>query len=182
MTATRRASGPRGALILAAFGLAAGFAHGAVPAAAATTETASTRLLKAQDLRALIEAQRGKVVVLNLWATWCTPCLREIPTLLRVTQELTPRGLVLIGVAMDEPQSLNTLVEPFRRRFFPRFPTWLRDEPDMDTIASVVDQAWNEILPTTYVIGRAGKVVTKIQGARSESQFRATFEAALKSR
>lgn len=182
MNGSRHASGPRRVLMLALLGLAAGFARGAVPATVAPTEAASMRLLKAPDLRALIDAQRGKVVVLNLWATWCTPCLREIPTLLRVTQDLTPRGLVLIGVAMDEPQSLHTLVEPFRRRFFPQFPTWLRDESDMDTIASVVDQAWNEILPTTYVIGRAGKVLTKIQGARSEAQFRAAFEAALKSR
>jgi peroxiredoxin len=107
------------------------------------------------------------------------PCLKEIPVLLQVTQQLAPRGVALIGVAMDEPQSLQAQVEPFRLKFFPTFTTWLREESDMDSIASVVDAAWNEILPTTYIIGRNGKLRTKIQGVRSAEQFRASIEAAL---
>jgi thiol-disulfide isomerase/thioredoxin len=145
-----------------------------------TAAAPAARLLNAQALRDLLGAQRGKVVILNLWATWCAPCLREIPVLISIANGMAARGVVLVGVAMDEPQSLNTLVEPFRARFFPQFTTWLRDEPDMDSIASVVDQTWNEILPTTYIIARDGKLLTKIQGARSEAQFRAAIEAALR--
>lgn len=140
---------------------------------------APARLINAAQLRDQLNAQRGKVVVLNLWATWCMPCLKEIPVLLQVTQQLASRGVVLIGVSMDEPQALAAQVEPFRLKFFPEFTTWLREEPDMDSIASVVDSAWNEILPTTYIIGRNGKLRTKIQGARSADQFRSTIEAAL---
>lgn len=138
-----------------------------------------TRLANAGELRSLLDAQRGKVVVLNFWATWCVPCLREIPVLLTVSENLAPRGVVLLAIAMDEPQALAQ-VEPFRLKYFPRLNSWLRNEPDMDDIASVVDQAWNEILPTSYIIGRDGKLRTKIQGARSEAQFRAAIQAALR--
>lgn len=149
------------------------------PATAAVVPAAPVQLLSAVQLRALLAAQRGKVVVLNLWATWCLPCLREIPVLLQLTGDLAPRGVTLIGVAMDEPQALHSQVEPFHRKYFPAYRTWLRNESDMDNIASVVDPAWNEILPTTYVIGRDGALRTKIQGARTAAQFRASFEAAL---
>ena len=49
----------------------------------------------------------------------------------------------------------------------------MSDEPDMDTVVSVVDPAWNEILPTTYLIGRDGQVARRIQGRKSLEEFRA---------
>ncbi len=158
------------------------FAAGVAPAAPATPAAPPVQLITAAQRREQLGAQRGKVIVLNLWATWCMPCLKEIPVLLQVTRQLEPRGVALIGVSMDEPQALQSQVEPFRLKFFPGFRTWLRAEPDMDSFASVLDPAWNEILPTTYIIGRDGKLRTKIQGARSEAQFRAVIEAALRAR
>lgn len=157
----------------------AGAAAPVSAAAAAPPAAAATQLISADQLREQINANRGKVIVLNFWATWCLPCLHEIPVLLQVTQQLAPRGVVLIGVAMDEPQALAQ-VEPFRKKHFPGFATGLRADADMDKLASVVDPTWNEILPTTYILGRNGKLRTKIQGARSAAQFRATIEAALR--
>lgn len=138
------------------------------------------QLATAAQLRKVLASYRGRVVVLNFWATWCTPCLREIPDFVALEQELAPRGLKLIGVSMNEPAELAGVVEPFRRQYFPAFSTYLRNEPDMDSIASVVDAAWNEILPTTWVLGRDGRVVAKIQGRKNRDEFRALFEAALR--
>jgi thiol-disulfide isomerase/thioredoxin len=151
---------------IAAVGGAATNAAQSGPAAPAT------ELIDAAGLRKLLAAQSGKIVVLNLWATWCVPCLREIPDLVTVARESASRGVVLIGLSMDEPSALAGQVEPFRRSRFPAFRTWLRSTDDMDPLVSVVDTAWNEILPTTYIIGRDGKVATKIQGKRTLEQFR----------
>ena len=129
-------------------------------------------------LRKLLVAQRGKVVVLNLWAAWCAPCLREIPALVRLEQELAPRGVVLIGVSMDEPDD-GERVAAFHAKYFPAFHTWLRTERELDAIASVVDPAWNEVLPTTYVLARDGRVVRRVQGAKTHDEFRVLIEAAL---
>ena len=76
-----------------------------------------------------------------------------------MAQELAPRGVTLLGLSMDEPSALTEQVEPFRRKHFPQFHTALRATADLDSIVSVVDPAWNEILPTTYLIGRDGKVI-----------------------
>jgi thiol-disulfide isomerase/thioredoxin len=156
----------------------------ALPAAAAEPPVArpasgGSTLATATQLRARLEAERGKVLVLNLWGTWCVPCLREIPDLLEVERRLAARGVRLLGVGMDEPSQRATLVEPFRAKHFPAFETLLRNEADMDTLVSVIDPAWNEILPTTYLIGRDGKVFKKIQGRRSVEEFIALLEPAL---
>jgi len=149
------------------------------PAAARVAATAPATLATAAQLRARLDSERGSVLILNLWGTWCVPCLREIPDLLEVERRLAARGVRLLGVGMDETSQRATLVEPFRARHFPAFETLLRNEPDMDTLVSVIDPAWNEILPTTYLIGRDGKVFRKIQGRRSIDEFIALLEPAL---
>jgi thiol-disulfide isomerase/thioredoxin len=141
--------------------------------AAFAADVPATRLITAPQLRSLLDAQRGKVVVVNVWGTWCVPCLREIPDLVALEQELGPRGVLLVGLGMDEPGMLDSQVEPFRLKYFPGFRTWLRNEPDMDTLVSALDPAWNEILPTTYLVGRDGKVARKIQGRKTPEEFRA---------
>jgi thiol-disulfide isomerase/thioredoxin len=129
-------------------------------------------------IRAELDRHRGKVVVLNLWATWCTPCLREIPDLMQLERELAGGGLALVALGMDDPAEFAA-VEAFRRKHFAEFRSLLRDTPDMDAAVSVVDPAWNELLPTTYLIGRDGKVAKRIQGKRTLEQFRSEVEPLL---
>lgn len=156
--------------------LAVGGALLAQPWARAAGEEISP--ISAGGLRSALAAERGKLVVLNLWATWCVPCLREIPDLVRIERELAPR-VALIGVSMDEPGELESRVAPFHAKHFPNFRSYLRSEREMDAIASVVDPAWNEVLPTTYLIGPDGKVMKRVQGAKSYEEFSALVAAAL---
>lgn len=147
--------------------------------AAAEPPVQPVELATARQLRAALQHEHGKVVALNFWGTWCSPCLREIPELVQLEHELSPQGMVLIGLAMDEPASFDAAVRAFHALYFPGFRSYSRNEPEMDTIASVVDPAWNEILPTTYLIGRDGAVVRRIQGRQSADQFRAALQPLL---
>jgi len=140
----------------------------------------SVEAINAAGLRAALDAARGHVVVLNLWRTWCTPCLREIPDLVLLEREHGQRGMLLIGVAMDDASELEGLIRPFHRKHFPDFRSYVGSEPGMDTLASVVDPAWNELLPTTYyLIDRTGQVVKCIRGKRTLEQFRELAEPLL---
>ena len=134
--------------------------------------------LSADAFTSLLKAQHGQVVVLNLWATWCVSCLKEIPDLVTLQQEFAPRGVKLLAISMDEPGDLVS-VEAFRQRVFPGFSSWLRAEPEMDTLVSRIDPAWNELLPTTYLIGRDGVVVKRLQGRKSIDDFRGEISALL---
>jgi thiol-disulfide isomerase/thioredoxin len=127
--------------------------------------------INAADFKSALASARGKIIVLNFWATWCVPCLREVPDLLAVTNEVKASGVVLIGVAVDDPSPGATEVERFRKRYFPDFFTYARQGPEMDELASVIDPTWNEVVPTTYLIDRNGKVIRRIQGKKSAQEF-----------
>ena len=85
---------------------------------------------------------------------------------------------MLIGVSMDEPDD-GERVAAFHAKYFPAFNTRLRSERELDAIASVVDPAWNEVLPTTYILAPDGRVVRRVQGTKTHDEFRALIEAAL---
>lgn len=142
----------------------------------AAGDTPPMARLDAGGLRQLLETHQGNVVVLNLWATWCSPCLKEIPELMALEAELGASGVVLVAVSMDDPADLAR-VEAFRDSHFPGFRSWLRATADMDVMVSVVDPAWNELLPTTYLIGRDGRVAGRVQGRRSPEELRSAVLA-----
>ena len=161
------------ALLLAAVACESAFT--APPAAESLPLTA----ISADGLRDLLSRHDGQVVLLNFWATWCRPCLKEIPALRTLADRYAGSGFVLIPVSLDEPETAPAVVPPFLTRWFPGFRSWLSTEPEMDTIVSVVDPAWNEVLPTSYTIGRSGEVMLRLQGGKSIEEFDAGINAAL---
>ena len=128
-------------------------------------------------LRGELSASEGRVVLVNLWATWCTPCLREIPDLLALEAELPASDFRLLAISMDDAYSEGWVTE-FKAKHFPTLVSFINAELDMDTLVSVIDPVWNETLPTSYIFDRDGEVVKKVQGKKPIAFFREQLVAA----
>jgi len=128
-------------------------------------------------LRGELSASEGRVVLVNLWATWCTPCLREIPDLLALEAELPASDFRLLAISMDDAYSEGWVTE-FKAKHFPALVSFINVELDMDTLVSVIDPVWNETLPTSYIFNRDGEVVKKVQGKKPIAFFREQLVAA----
>jgi cytochrome c biogenesis protein CcmG, thiol:disulfide interchange protein DsbE len=99
---------------------------------------------------------RGRLVLVNIWATWCAPCVQEMPSLERLHRTLGPEGLVVMGVSVD-PE--DAAVSDFVKRYGLTFPI-LRD-PAAHTAASFHTTGY----PETFVIGRDGTLLRSIVGS-----------------
>jgi thiol-disulfide isomerase/thioredoxin len=135
------------------------------------------KAIHASEFKQILNSHRGDLVVVNFWATWCAPCLKEIPDLLKLQKEKSSEGMQLIGIAVDEPTANSAEVERFRSRYFPEFRTYARAGVEMDELAQVIDPSWNEVVPTTYLLDREGRVVKRIQGKKTLEEFRTALEA-----
>ena len=98
---------------------------------------------------------KGKVVVLNFWATWCPPCVEEAPALNHLQQRIASRGGVIIGVSIDDDPAKY---EKFLKDFGVPFPTW------RDPSAKVMHDYGTVMIPETYIIDRHGRIARKIIG------------------
>ncbi len=100
----------------------------------------------------------GKLLVLNFWASWCAPCVQEVPSLDQFQKEFGPQGVIVLGVSVDKnPELYNR----FREQFNVSFET--SRDPEWDLAAKYGTFQ----LPETYIIDQSGKVVQKVIAAQN---------------
>jgi peroxiredoxin len=109
----------------------------------------------------------GRVVLVNLWATWCPPCVEEMPALQRLHERLDPEGLTVLAISVDAaPGTTGPFGEPagdvegFAREFGIDFTILLDPEQSVQRRYAVTG------LPTTFLIDRDGRLVERVLGAR----------------
>jgi len=121
---------------------------------------------------------RGKVVVLNFWASWCPPCVEEAPALNRLQRHIEPMGGTILGVSIDEDPAAY---EKFLKDFAIVFPTW-RDPEAKDNKSKIELGYGTSLIPETYVIDRHGKIARKLVSAQQwdSPEMLAYFDAVLK--
>jgi len=120
-----------------------------------------------------LEQWRGRVVVVNFWATWCAPCREEIPMFVRLQARHGARGLQFVGIAIDQPDK----VAEFAREYQVNYPLLMGG---LDTL-ELLRQAGNRagVLPYTLVIDRGGRVVSREPGGLKEPRLEALIQPLL---
>jgi len=128
-------------------------------------------------LQELLQQSRGKVVLLNFWATWCEPCVEEFPDLTKIAREFRPRSVEVILVAIDEPEEIAKKVKPFLRAQGVTFQTYYKKTRDDEVFINTIDRNWRGAIPATFIYDANGVLIKKFIAAQSFE----TFTAALRS-
>jgi len=114
--------------------------------------------------------QRGKIVLINFWATWCGPCREEMPEFAKWQRSYDAQGLLVIGVSMDDQASD---VKAFIRKRPTNYPIVMGDAKMAESFGGVLG------LPLSYIIDRQGRIVARYQGEANLPKMEATLKALL---
>ncbi len=114
---------------------------------------------------------KGQVVVLNFWATWCGPCRAEIPSFIKVREQLHDRGVEVIGVSLDQDDQQG--IAEFARRFGINYPVVT------GTMETVEAYGGMNAIPTTFFIDRQGRVASRHLGMLSLSEIEGAIKSLL---
>lgn len=118
---------------------------------------------------------KGKVVVVDFWATWCVPCLGEIPGYIELQEKYGKDGLVIIGVSLD--QGGPKVVKKFAKEKAVNYPLVMGS---LDDIEALTGKAGGDVvIPTTFLIGRDGRLVHAKRGALPHAEYEAIVKRAL---
>ena len=106
---------------------------------------------------------RGKVIILDFWATWCPPCIKEIPHFVELSRKYADPGLVILGISLD--RGGRSVLSGFINKYKVNYPILIAD--------GKVDKVYGGIqgIPTTFIIDRAGNIRQKYVGFRPKSVF-----------
>lgn len=109
---------------------------------------------------------KGKVLVVNFWATWCAPCREEIPDLVRMQSEFAAQGVQFVGVAADQPDKVARFVDDFHVNY----PQLIGNYAALDLAKRAGDR--EQALPYTIAFDRQGKIIYRKLGLVDISKLR----------
>src|SRR5581483_2653059 len=105
--------------------------------------------------RLTLAEYKGKVVLLNFWATWCDPCRREIPRFIELQKEYGGRGLQVVGISLDDDAKA---VPPFYREYKMNYPVAVGDAKLAESFGNILG------LPVNFLVDRDGRIAARHLG------------------
>ncbi len=123
--------------------------------AAASPESTPVLKVKWGALDSLMSSSTDTTYIINFWATWCRPCVAELPHFEQVRQDYARHKVRVLLVSMDFAKDIEDRVIPFVDRMKLKSTVWLLNEPDANSWIEQVDTSWSGALPATLIINSA---------------------------
>jgi thiol-disulfide isomerase/thioredoxin len=123
------------------------------------------------EIRKIKDNNKGKVLLINFWATWCKPCVKEFPELVKLYNNYKDKGFEIVFISVDVPEDVNSKVVPFLKKQNVDFVSYYNKFEKPDELINYIDKNWEGAIPSTYIYDKEGKLVTQILGSKSYEDF-----------
>lgn len=153
-------------------------ALGALPLAALEAAPNGLSPLDEQTFRQMVAAHRGKVLLVDFWATWCAACREEMPKLLALQNTYARQEFAVVTISCDEPEQ-ELGAEAFLKKQSAPLPRYIKRAKDDDAFIDFVDPKWSGALPALFLYDRSGQLAAKFIGESSTASIDAAIKKAL---
>ncbi len=137
------------------------------------------KLVKPEQYRSrVVAAKKGRVVVVNFWATWCEPCREEMPGLVAAAERFPSKDVAVALVSTDSLKKTQDVQKFLAASRIP-FVCWQAKSSDPQHFIEAVDRTWNGTVPYTLVYDRKGELAARLLGPQTESSFSEAIRKAL---
>ena len=128
-------------------------------------------LKSTQELDELKNSLKGKVVLINFWATWCKPCVKEFPELVKLYNNYKDKNFQLVFISADVPEEIESKVVPFLKSQNVDFVSYYNNFDKPEELINYIDKNWEGAIPSTYVYDKEGNMTSNILGIKNYEFF-----------
>ena len=149
---------------------------------AATTASAQQLLFKPVDEASyprLTSGYKGKVLLVDFWATWCVPCRAELPQIVKLQAKLKAKGVEVITVSADELETVQAAAKFLKDTGAGGLPAYIKRPKDDDKFIGSVDPKWQGALPALFLYDKAGRKVQSFFGETPIAKIEAAIQKLL---
>ena len=132
--------------------------------------------LDESGLKQLIAQRNGKFLLLNVWATWCTPCREEFPVLIKLAEEYKHSNVEFVGLSVDYPDEIESKIIPFLEKHNGNFKIYVQNFKDEGMIIQLLNKEWSGAIPATFIFDPEGIQQAFLLGKRSYDDFKQALE------
>lgn len=129
-------------------------------------------IIHLDQLLALLKNESDSVLVVNFWATWCKPCVAEMPSFIKVEQEFENEKIRFVYLSLDFRRDFSTRLLPYVEKMKMKGDVFLLNELDYDAWIDLVEPGWQGSLPSTLVISPQSKTRTFHEGELSHDELK----------
>ena len=128
-------------------------------------------LRSTEDLDSLFASLKGKPALMNIWATWCVPCVKEFPELMKLYNNYKEWGFVLVFISVDEKADKDTKLVEFLKNQGVDFVSYYNEFKKPEELIDYFDKSWGGEIPATYIYNKEGSMVKKLIGSQKYETF-----------
>ena len=128
---------------------------------------------KWQEIKSL---NKGKVLFVNIWATWCLPCKEEFPDLVKLAEEYQNSDVVIVGVSVDYQDEIVSKIIPFLQSQKARFPNYVQNFKQPEVLINMFNEKWRGAVPATFIYDQNGIQKAFLLGKKSYEEFKTAIE------
>jgi thiol-disulfide isomerase/thioredoxin len=131
-----------------------------------------------EQLQQLLKNRNGKALFLNVWATWCIPCVEEFPDIIRISKEF--KSVEVVALSADYPEDIEEKILPFAKKLNVPFKVYVADFSSQDEFFALFDSAWGGEIPATFLYDRNGRQMKFLRGKHTYDDFKKAIEETAK--
>jgi thiol-disulfide isomerase/thioredoxin len=130
----------------------------------------------------LVHVRNGKILFLNVWATWCQPCMEEFPDLVKLCNDYQNAGVDFAAISVDYPDEVDSKILPFLISQHVPFTVYVANVKKDEDFINELNPSWSGAVPATFIFDANGKQRVFMLGQKTIVTFKAEIDTVLGSR
>ena len=131
------------------------------------------------EYQKMLDSTKGKIVLVNFWATWCPPCVKEFPELVKLYKNYREEDFVLLFVSLDDKTEYDSKLIPFLKKQNVDFTSYFGNFSNPVALMTYVDNSWQGEIPYTGIYDKEGKLKKTLLGNQTYEQFESELKKLL---